>query len=437
MELTDKQSITLDYLEDDYTNEIIFGGGAGGAKSFLGVYWILKNCLKYPGTRWLIGRRKLKTLKETTLNSFFEVCKLQGVLNGIHFNLNSQTNIIKFYNGSEILLKDLFNYPADPDFDELGSLEITGAFIDEVNQIVLKAWNIVKSRIRFKLDEYDLIPKILGTCNPSKNWVYQNFYKPSKEGKLEHNKQFIQSLARDNPFISKHYIENLMTLDKNSRERLLNGNWEADDDPTSLIEYDNILSIFDNTFIEDKDEKHYISCDVARLGSDKAIIMVWRGFEVIKVYEYDLSRINELESVIRGLIQKYKVPNRNIVIDGDGVGGGLVDQFRNSYDFVNGSRALNDENYTNLKSQCYYKLAEMIMDDGIYISEELTTTQKENIIIDLEQVKSDNKDDGKLRIISKSKVKELIGRSPDYSDALMMRMVFTLLPKPIEKLRIY
>lgn len=437
MELTDKQSITLDYLEDDYTNEIIFGGGAGGAKSFLGVYWILKSCLKYPGTRWLIGRRKLKTLKETTLNSFFEVCKLQGVLNGIHFNLNSQTNIIKFYNGSEILLKDLFNYPADPDFDELGSLEITGAFIDEVNQIVLKAWNIVKSRIRFKLDEYDLIPKILGTCNPSKNWVYQNFYKPSKEGKLEHNKQFIQSLARDNPFISKHYIENLMTLDKNSRERLLNGNWEADDDPTSLIEYDNILSVFDNTFIEDINEKHYISCDVARLGSDKAIIMVWRGFEVIKVYEYDLSRINELESVIRGLIQKYKVPNRNIVIDGDGVGGGLVDQFRNSYDFVNGSRALNEENYTNLKSQCYYKLAEMIMDDGIYISDELTTTQKENIIIDLEQVKSDNKDDGKLRIISKSKVKELIGRSPDYSDALMMRMVFTLLPKPIEKLRIY
>lgn len=437
MELTDKQSITLDYLEDDYTNEIIFGGGAGGAKSFLGVYWILKNCLKYPGTRWLIGRRKLKTLKETTLNSFFEVCKLQGVLNGIHFNLNSQTNIIKFYNGSEILLKDLFNYPADPDFDELGSLEITGAFIDEVNQIVLKAWNIVKSRIRFKLDEFDIIPKILGTCNPSKNWVYQNFYKPNKEGKLEHNKQFIQSLARDNKFISKHYIENLMTLDKNSRERLLNGNWEADDDPTSLIEYDNILSIFDNTFIEDKNEKYYISCDVARLGSDKAIIMVWRGFEVIKVYEYDLSRINELESVIRGLIQKYKVPNRNIVIDGDGVGGGLVDQFRNSYDFVNGSRALNEENYNNLKSQCYYKLAEAIMRDEIYISDEITTTQKENIIIDLEQVKSDNSDDGKLKIISKSKVKELIGRSPDYSDALMMRMVFTLLPKPKEKLRIY
>lgn len=437
MELTVKQSITLDYLEDNYTNEVIFGGGAGGAKSFLGCYWILKNCLKYPGTRWLIGRKKLKTLKETTLKSFFEVCKMQGIVNGIHFTLNSQTNIITFYNGSEILLKDLFNYPADPDFDELGSLEITGAFIDEVNQVVLKAWNIVKSRIRFKLDENKLIPKILGTCNPSKNWVYQNFYKKHRDGELEFNKQFIQSLAKDNPFISKHYIDNLMTMDNASKERLLFGNWEADDDPAKLIEYDNILSVFTNEFIRDIEEKHYISCDVARLGSDKAIIMVWRGFEVIRLLEYDLSRITELTGVIKTLIQKYKVPMRNIVIDGDGVGGGLVDSINGSYDFINNSKALNDENYSNLKSQCYYKLAEAIMRDEIYISADLLTGQEENIIKDLEQVKSDNSDDGKLKIISKSKVKELIGRSPDYSDALMMRMVFTLLPQPKEKLRIY
>jgi phage terminase large subunit len=34
--------------------------------------------------------------------------------------------------------------------------------------------------------------------------------------------------------------------------------------------------------------------------------------------------------------------------------------------------------------------------------------------------------DGKKRIIPKDKVKELIGRSPDYSDLLMMRMWFSL-----------
>ena len=34
--------------------------------------------------------------------------------------------------------------------------------------------------------------------------------------------------------------------------------------------------------------------------------------------------------------------------------------------------------------------------------------------------------DSKLSILSKDKVKDLIGRSPDYSDALMMRMYYEL-----------
>ena len=49
----------------------------------------------------------------------------------------------------------------------------------------------------------------------------------------------------------------------------------------------------------------------------------------------------------------------------------------------------------------------------------------EQIIQELEQVKQHNMDkDGKKAIIPKDKVKEAIGRSPDFSDALMMRMWF-------------
>ena len=436
MELTKKQTQVLDLLEDNRTNEIVFGGGAGGGKSVVGCYWLLKSCLKYQGTRWLMGRKKLKTLKETTLKTFLEVCKIQDIVNGVHFHINNQSNIITFFNGSEILMKDLFYYPADPDFDELGSLEITGAFIDEVNQVVEKAWQIVKSRIRFRLDEYGLVPKIIGSCNPQKNWVYNEFYKPFVNRVLALNKMFVQSLATDNRFISKHYIQNLKSLPQASRDRLLFGNWEADNDPSSLIDYDNILSIFNNTFVRDEEEKYYITCDVARLGSDKAVIMVWRGFEIVLIYDYDKSRLNELEDVIRALIQKHKVPVRNVVIDGDGVGGGIVDNLKGCIDFVNNSKALNDEYYQNLKSQCYYKLAEHIQGDEIYISFDVSTKQKADITQELEQVKSDNTDDNKLRILSKDKVKNLIGRSPDYSDAMMMRMYWTLKPN-IKKYKIY
>ena len=71
MVLTKKQTEAIDFLEDDKTTEVLFGGGAGGAKSFLGCYWVLKTCLKYAGVRGVIGRWKRKNLYETTLNSFW------------------------------------------------------------------------------------------------------------------------------------------------------------------------------------------------------------------------------------------------------------------------------------------------------------------------------------------------------------------------------
>ncbi len=136
------------------------GQDAGGGKSGLGCYWQIKRRLKFPGTRGFIGRSELKNLKKTTLNSFFEVCKMQGLKAGVHFNYNAQDSIIKFMNGSEIILADLYAYPSDPEFDSLGSLEVTDAFVDEAPQIISKAKQILKSRIRFKIDEFGLIPKL-------------------------------------------------------------------------------------------------------------------------------------------------------------------------------------------------------------------------------------------------------------------------------------
>ena len=169
MKLTAKQTRAIEFLEDKVTTELYYGGAAGGGKSYFGGYWLLKSALKYPGTRWLMGRSELKNLKKTTLNSFFEVCKEQGLRANEHYRVNQQDSIVHLPNGSQIILADLFAYPSDPQFDSLGSLEITGAFIDEAPQVSEKGKHIVKSRIRFKLDEFGLIPKLLMCGNPSKN----------------------------------------------------------------------------------------------------------------------------------------------------------------------------------------------------------------------------------------------------------------------------
>ena len=422
--LTKKQTIAFNYLSDDITTEVLFGGSAGGGKSFFGCAWLIINCITYPGTRWLMGRSKLKALKQTTLNTFFEVCS-NWKLNETHYNYNAQSGEITFYNGSTIILKDLFLYPSDPNFDSLGSLEITGAFIDEVNQITEKAKNIVSSRIRYKLDQYKLIPKILMSCNPAKNWVFDQFYKKSKSNELEEYKKFIPALVTDNPNISKHYINQLHKLDEISKRRLLYGEWEYED-KDALIDYDNILDIFKDYDFNDeiKSSECFISCDVARKGKDKAVIIVWFGYKVIEIHTLDISLINEIVSLINSLKNKFKINNRSVVIDGDGVGGGVVDYLPGCVDFINNSKALKDENYQNLKTQCYFKLAEKINNKELEIFN-WDLDVKSKLIQELQLIKRKNIDkDGKLQIMSKEEIKLMIGRSPDYSDALMMRMYY-------------
>lgn len=441
MRLSLKQTKALDYLEDKITKEIIYGGGAGGGKSILGCYWVLKMCFKYPGTRWLIGRSKGKTLKETTLNSFFEVTKLQGLKADIDFTYNQQIGLIKFSNGSEILLKDLFLYPSDPDFDELGSLEITGAFIDECNQIVEKAWNIVKSRIRYKLDEYGIVPKILGTCNPSRGYVYYNFYKPYRDGNLEHTKAFVESLVDDNPFISQYYKENLQTLDVASKQRLLFGNWDYLDQTKSLFNYSALIDMFSNA-VDDK-PINYLIVDVAGEGADSTKFSYWEG--LVEIWRYTFHNINNETIIqkIREYAQTYKIPYSRIAVDAIGIGesignSSLLDgivPFKSSYAPIKTDESIVQlpnvhytkntpliSDYVNLRSQCLFVLSEHINNHNI--ASRVQGEDKEKVIEELSLYQDITKNDEKRKATSKDDIKVLLGRSPDDSDCFIMRMYF-------------
>ncbi len=421
-EFTSTQKQCLKYLFDKQTKEVLFGGAAGGGKSWVGVSYLILMCLTYPQTRYLMGRSKLDALKKTTLNTFFEVCSAWNIKADEHYNFNGSTNIITFYNKSEIILKDLFLYPSDRNFDSLGSLEITAAFIDEANQITEKAKNIVASRLRYKLDENNLIPKLLMTCNPAKNWVYTDYYRAYHEGNIKPYRKFIQSLVGDNTYISKHYEKQLFELDELTKQRLLYGNWDYDLSKDSLIDYSAILSLFNQQGIAGE---KYISCDVARFGDDKTVILLWNGLQVIYVRTILKSSVKEVVDEIKKLQQENQVPLRNIIVDSDGVGGGVTDYLR-SQSFQANARPLKKENYQNLKTQCYYKLAELINTSqiGIKCSD---VNVKNYIIEELEQVRTKDADkDNKLQILPKDTIKAILGRSPDYADALAMRCYYEI-----------
>ena len=428
--LTNKQQLALHFLEDKETTEILFGGAAGGGKTYFGCLWLIQNCIRYPKTRWLMGRAKLESLKKTTLKTFFDICEEWGLKQPEHYIYNAQEKTIRFFNGSEILLKDLFAYPSDPHFTSLGSLEITGAFIDEVADISLKAKNMVASRMRYRLDEFNLIPKLLMTCNPSKNWSYEEFYKKDKTNDIESYKKFIQSLVTDNPFISSTYIEQLKKMDQQSIKRLLYGEWEYDESEDSLIEYDAMLDLFTNYQIMDSqiDKNYYISADIARLGKDKTVIILWQGNIIIDIIQLSKVTTDITIDKIKELKNTYSIPNSRIIIDAGGVGGGVVDQLNGCKSFIANAKPLmingKTENYDNLKSQLFFKLADFINKREIYIK---NNEFKTLIIQELEQIRMKELDsERKLGVISKDLVKTFIGRSPDYADAISFKMFFEI-----------
>lgn len=363
MKLNIKQTIALDYLEDKVTEEITYGGAAGGGKSILGSYFLLKQANKFPETRWLMGRESLTTLKETTLISFFKVCKIQGLQANIHYKYyDNPKNYISFPNGSIILLKDLAYYPADPDFDELGSLEITGAFIDEAPQVKVKAKNIVKSRMRHMITHYGLKPKALYGCNPSKGWLYTEFYKPSKDNTLPEDKKFVQAFVTDNPDIDESYRNNLLKLPQNLKERLLFGNWEYDDDPTVLCDYDAICDCFTNKHVSGGEKA--ISADLAMQGRDRFVAGSWEGLRCSIDIDKPKATGKSIETDLKNLMNSKRVGHSQTVADSDGLGAYLESYLTGIKEFHGGATPHDKDEYANMKSECGYLLASFINKTG-------------------------------------------------------------------------
>jgi hypothetical protein len=416
-----RQSEALKFLSVDSDVEtILYGGAAGGGKTMLGCMWQILRRLKYPGTRSLIGRAKLDTLKKTTMATFFQVANAIGLKAGEDFIYNQQSHIIKFSNGSEIILADLFLYPSDPMMTDLGGLEITDAFVDEATEIAEKAYSILTSRIRYKLNEFGLKPKILLTCNPSKGWIYNQFYLPYKNQNLPEHRAFVQALPGDNLYLPESYVTSLTRLPEADRKRLLEGDWEFDNSSDRLYMYDELMRCFREPMAVGEG---YITADIARLGKDRTVLCVWRGLSCIDIVVLRQKRQDEVKAEIQRLMNQHGIRLSNVLADADGVGGGLVDSLR-CREFMNGSKAVRGTQYMNLKADCYFRLGELIDKNEIT----LPIKWQEDIVKELELIRRVDPDkEGKLRVTSKDTISQRTGGiSPDIADAIMMRAFFEL-----------
>jgi phage terminase large subunit len=441
LDLFPKQVLAMGYLTDNKTKEVLFGGAAGGGKSFIGCEWLLWNCIAYPGTRWFIGRKHLSEIRKSTAVTFKKVSKKHGISQDT-WKYNENGVRFVFSNGSIIEGLELMHKPGDSDFDAFGSTEYTGGWIEEGGGVPVKAYQVLKTRIgRHLNDQYGITAKILITCNPSRNWMYHTFYQPWKSGTLPAFRVFIQSFVTDNTKRESGYLEQLEALTGEIRARLLLGEWEFEDDPLMLIMWDAIVDLFTNSYLRPDETKKRIVCDIALHGSDLFRIGVFYGDVLMEHVKMPKSGGRQIIEVIKGLQAKHTIRASHVLYDADGVGGFIGQEggfIPGAVPFHGNGTPLRKKNrphrkaepissYGNLKSQCGYLLAQKINEGQMWAKAVTDEADREMLSDELAQIKKDKEaTDNKLRLRRKELVVQDLGRSPDFSDLFLMKMYFDI-----------
>lgn len=443
--LSPKQLQAIRHMDNPEVDFVGYGGSARSGKTLLECFVAIFDCLSYDGVAWFLARKELTRLKASVMITMFKLLEYYGVEYDKDFKFDGQENKIKFKNGSSIKFIDSRYLPTDPLYTRYGGHEYTRGGIDESNESEELAIITLKSRTGWaKNIDYKINACVIETFNPDKGHINRRYWKPYKDGVESTDKKFVPALPSDNPdpAIDDWIKSVIKTGDKIQIERLVKGNFDYEDDNTVMIPYDAILGMFGFEYAE-RGQK-YISADIALGGADLFVVGVWDGLQLLDVIVLPKCEADEVLTVLKDCADKHQVPYRNIVFDGDGVGGYLRGFLRRSYKFNNGSspiiakkkqsagymmkKSFITPDHANLKTQCAYKLADLASNGEIGIT--LTNTirkYQDRIQSELQQLKRDKVDnDSKLYIISKEQMKENLAHSPDFLDMMIMRMVFEL-----------
>ena len=338
------------------SENILQGGAAGGGKSYLGCVWLASSCIRFPGILMAVARLTLKSLRETTWATLLRLLGSWGLKEDVHYHINNQYGYLEFWNKSVIQMVELAPSLKDPDYNSLGSLEITGAFIDELSEIPEKAAEVLASRIRFKVAETFVVGKICASTNPCLGWVRSTYVidddlEPVKLQKGYRYHPFTVFSNPDEKF-RQIYINRLRKIrDKATRERLLYGNWVYPSE-NSMAAYWNFDG--EKNLAMNVKEKHfdplrpvilsldfnvnpYMSCLCTQIDYDNKCVYVFPEY-----VGYSKDKLNNTPAFSRHLVNAMRTIRAcaNVILTGDPAGRARSTQ---TEDGVNNFTILSDE----------------------------------------------------------------------------------------------
>lgn len=255
--------------------------------------------------------------------------------------------------------------------------------------------------------------------------------------------EFFHYTTADNPHVPRtEIIKAQEEMDSSTYKQEILAQYV--DHAGSLFKYTALIDLFSNTIT--KDPEKYLIVDIADDGSDKTIFNFFQGLESYRIEEFAHLNTEGIIDQIREYAASDQIPYSQIAVDAIGVGAGVASSslldgiigYKSSYSPIKTDidptrlpnvhytkNATLTTEYANLRSQCVFILAGLVNEHKIAVKTG-DVRIKERIIEELAVYQDASKGDGKRMATQKDDVKTLIGRSPDISDTLIMRMYFEI-----------
>ncbi len=205
------------------SGEVLFGGAAGGGKSYGQLVDALLFALQYPRSKQLILRRTLPELEKSLVRTALELYPREL------FTYKASRHEGVFRNGSVI---DFGYCDSENDVYRYQSAEYDIIRFDELTHFTEGMYVYLLSRVRGA----NTYPKqIKSSTNPGgigHTWVKARFIDTGAPNEEHLGRVFIPSRVTDNTFLMEAdpgYVKRLEKLSKKDREALLYGNWDIFD----------------------------------------------------------------------------------------------------------------------------------------------------------------------------------------------------------------
>jgi len=212
-------------------NDIVVDSGTWrSGKSFELCIFVIERMKKYAGIREFVGRKTLKSLKETTFLKFQEVLQVHyKLIEGRDYTVNRSSNpIIKFPNGSVCIFGDL-------DIHTIGkwlSAEYSDICVDEAQEISKIVFEKIKSRqtqtIIQTISRGKQKNKFVMAMNPpesaERHWMHKTFRNPKTA--IPRSKMIYSKIEANKKNIPKGYINDMLnSVDERTADIYLKGKW--------------------------------------------------------------------------------------------------------------------------------------------------------------------------------------------------------------------